>query len=169
MISADHKSSIWWRDIVSIEFHSSCLPLWFSNSHKRQLGYGTSTSFWYEAWTRNLTIKESFPHLYYISDHILVSAADMLEFMVENQSSSGCWRRRLFNWEEDFLATLMDKLREVQLQPNCPDRWCWKQDNSNSFSVASAYNFLINHQQQGMGVDSPPTWIKHFWNSVVPS
>jgi len=53
------------------------------------------------------------------------------------------WRKQLFVWEEEMLGELTLLLQSVNLQVDREDRWLWKLEPSNTFSVSSAYHFLI--------------------------
>lgn len=48
----------------------------------------------------------------------------------------------MFAWEEEELGDLRLLLQNVTLQVLREDRWNWRLEPSNIYSVCSAYNFL---------------------------
>lgn len=49
------------------------------------------------------------------------------------------WRRGLFVWEEELVEELCLLLQNMTLQVDKEDRWLWRLESSNVFTVRSAY------------------------------
>ena len=77
------------------------------------------------------------------------------------------WRRRLFVWEEEEVGELMLLLHTVRLQVDRADRWRWKLEASNDFSVRSAYDFLSATPPLTLSVPVASLWHKDVPLKVV--
>ncbi|KAL8508286.1 hypothetical protein ACS0TY_018757 [Phlomoides rotata] len=79
---------------------------------------------------------------------------------------SGDWRRRLFVWEEDQLADLIQAAGGALKNRNVEDRWSWSRGKSGGYSVKSAYAILSEqHIDENDRLDK----LKIVWNNSVPS
>jgi len=70
------------------------------------------------------------------------------------------WRRGLFVWEEDMMGELCLLLQSVTLQVDKDDRWLWKLELSNNFTVQSAYKVKVHHHHSSFTVTPTVLWHK---------
>jgi hypothetical protein len=131
-------SSSWWKDICSIGMNQN--HDWFSQQVVKVMGNGEHTRFWEDRWVGDATLSELFPRLFSISMQKEVSVARM-----RNQNSVGSWdliwRRRLFEWENNLLQDLLILINS-RLVSNAVDRWGWKPEKGEDFTVKSTYSLV---------------------------
>lgn len=65
--TAGLSSSVWWRDLCSIEGGIFVPQGWFKDGLNIKVGEGRPTSFWHDSWIRYESLKSMFPRLYSIS------------------------------------------------------------------------------------------------------
>jgi hypothetical protein len=128
-------ASLWWKDVCSIGTNLS--NTWFANNVEKELGNGLNTSFWSDIWVGSLPLKEKFPCLFSISTQREATVAD-IHGSSENMHWNLTWRHRFFVWEEDLLRHLLDLITLITLS-DAGDRWGWKPDNGDAFSVRSTF------------------------------
>ncbi|GAU50875.1 hypothetical protein TSUD_88620 [Trifolium subterraneum] len=87
----------------------------------------------------------------------------MCELGWEDGGAAWQWRRQLLAWEEEKLAECRTLLLNVVLQPNISDKWVWRHDINNGYSVRDAYTFLTHAASHG--ADATPDLI---WHKQVP-
>jgi hypothetical protein len=113
---------------------------WFSQQVVKVMGNGEHTRFWEDRWVGDATLSELFPRLFSISMQKEVSVARM-----RNQNSVGSWdliwRRRLFEWENNLLQDLLILINS-RLVSNAVDRWGWKPEKGEDFTVKSTYSLV---------------------------
>ena len=99
--------------------------------------------FWTDCWVGNDTLKNRYPRLY--SNSVLKDGSvDKFGIWHVNQWVWQIeWRREWFSWEYEIINTFMDELKTVKIDAYRNDEWLWLGDNSNSFTVNSAYNVLL--------------------------
>jgi hypothetical protein len=160
-------SSLWWRDVCSI---GSNLDInWFSQNVVKKLGNGIHTSFWCDIWIGHISLKEAFPRLFLISTQKEASVADLWNLTVGEDRWRLNWRRRLFVWEQNLLHELLEVI-DSALLTDAPDRWGWRPDNGDGFTVNSTYKLLSN--LSNTEVLMSPWHTKIFcevWKSPTPS
>nr|ABD32346.1 H+-transporting two-sector ATPase, alpha/beta subunit, central region, related [Medicago truncatula] len=52
------------------------------------------------------------------------------------------WRRRLFAWEEELVEERVEQLTNFVLQVDMSDRWVWRLNSSQVYTVHSTYSYL---------------------------
>jgi hypothetical protein len=137
LLSGGRESSLWWRDI-----HDLCREEWFSDHVSRSVGDGKTTCFWTDVWLGRVSFSVRYSRLY---DLTVLKGELVFQLSQLGWGENGgawSWRRRLFAWEEELVRELILLLGNVTLQVNKVDRWLWNLENSKSFTVRSAYNYL---------------------------
>ncbi|PNX56575.1 hypothetical protein L195_g058274, partial [Trifolium pratense] len=71
--------------------------------------------------------------------------------------------------EELDLLKLKELMLEINLNPNCADRWRWIPGSTGSFSVKSCYNFLVQFDSAENLNPSMLEAFKKLWKNDVPS
>lgn len=107
--------------------------------------------------------------LYKIAENKNSKVAKVLCVSDLSTSFSWSWRRLLFAWEEETLQELIMLLHLARMDTSSPDLWFWKPIGGASFSVASAYQLLLNLCYEISYDDSVESWATNFWKSLVPS
>jgi len=75
------------------------------------------------------------------------------------------WRRGLLVWEVPLVRQLNEVLLGVSSASESVDRWVWKDNNSEEFSIQFAYGFLIGEAKGGN-----QQMYESFWKiKVLPS
>jgi hypothetical protein len=134
-------SSLWWRDICTIG--NNVEINWFARNMVKKLGNGALTSFWFDIWVGDLSLKNRFPRLFLISTQKEASVAHLWNSGTEVNKWYVMWRRRLFVWEENLVEELMEIINMVTLS-NTTDKWGWIPENNAEFSVKSTYISVSN-------------------------
>ena len=75
------------------------------------------------------------------------------------------WRRSFFDWEKPLVDHLLQVLLKARLAPGETDRWVWKVEDHQIFSVNSVYT----HVRKDREGDSSPVFSKLWKCKVVPS
>jgi len=136
-----HNDFLWWKDLKLIWK----LEKWGSNFGDCldwEIGNGKSIKLWEDRWASNESLKFKFPRLFSLSVEKDVALASCRSRTNNGWEWSLAWRRNLYNWEK----VQVKKLLEVA-HNSCPvlekfDRWIWKEDILQEFSVNSAYGIL---------------------------
>ena len=53
------------------------------------------------------------------------------------------WRQSLFDAEIDVADRFLGDTKGISIHPNHQDKWVWKGDSSDNYSVGSAYKLLL--------------------------
>jgi hypothetical protein len=162
------SSSSWWKEICTLE---GVVPLknWLGDSIVRKVGNGGSTLFWSSNWIGGASLSNLFPRLFSLSNH---KEGTVDEFFASDGVGVKwffSWRRPLFLWETDLLDNLLAILEPVNLSL-VEDFWVWTPDPEGSFSVSSAYNYLVK-ELRIVDVLEPEVVVvfDHIWESPAPS
>ena len=70
-------------------------------------------------------------------------------------------------WEEKLVGKLCLLLQNVTLQVDKQDRWLWRLESSNDFTVRSAYKVFVNQQNTFIEVSPKVLWHKDIPLKVV--
>jgi len=73
----------------------------------------------------------------------------------------------LFAWEEELVGELCLLLHTVTLQVEKEDKWLWKLESTNNFSICSAYNVLVHQNHSATTVSFQDLWHKDIPLKVV--
>lgn len=109
-----------------IEVAKGCSTLaWFNDiiscSFTVQVGNKARTLFWHDLWTHNtsMPLKKQFSTLYSLSTHQFSTIQEMKICDWCLWSWEIKWRRPLFQWEEDLIGQLHQRLAGCHLKPQC--------------------------------------------------
>lgn len=72
------------------------------------------------------------------------------------------WRHRLWEWEEALLGECRILLHNIPMQVNVTDKWQWKLDPDDGYSVRGVYQ-LLNDQE----FHSPEAILDLIWHNHV--
>lgn len=143
---------------------------WFQLGLKRKLGKGNRIKFWEDVWVGNLSLKESFPRLFGMTE----DRGKLIEEVGAWQGDTWVWklgwRRQFFNWEEALVLELTNLLHPIILSRSIDDEWIWIVCDSDSFSSNSAYKLLqlkCSCSEPVLGVGN--NFFKYFWNCKAPT
>ena len=70
------------------------------------------------------------------------------------------WRRRLLAWEKELVGEIK-LLSNVFLQVSSPDKWLWRPNTSDGYTVHGVYQMLMQHEMHDHDVVSDAVWHKH--------
>jgi len=134
--------SSWWSNIYLLGGDREATGDWFLNGVTRVIGNGRSTLFWHDLWCGPTLLRDSFCRLFQLSVHP--------DGRVENL---GVWKGNVWVWDlrwRSFLIVwetglLNDLLVVVTRHPGVDrkDAWSWTLSTDGSYTVKSAYSFLI--------------------------
>ena len=136
------KISLWWKDLKEVWASEG----WGRNFEDRvewKVGDGKDIYFWEDNWLGSDALKKEFPRLFSL---ILVKDAKVAEL---GSWSDGmwvwhlAWRRLLFVWEKPLVEQLRQALLLVRMVSREEDRWVWKGEGLQSFSVSSVYSLVM--------------------------
>ncbi|CAL5368616.1 unnamed protein product [Camellia sinensis] len=152
-----------WGDVLNIGHSNPLLLNLLMEITNIVVGNGIRIQFWDDHWVGNLCVENEFPRLYSLSTEKEVS----LSLMMERKGSSTSWifnfRRPLFAWEADDLATLNNLLNQaVAGLSNRDDCLRWLASSSGQFRVSSLYNLSMYSGSFEFEVT------KLLWNNVSP-
>ncbi|GAU47623.1 hypothetical protein TSUD_281010 [Trifolium subterraneum] len=115
-------------------------------------------------WWRSMNdVRRSFGRLFDLAVDKNVSVADMFAAGWDLGGEAWKWRRRLNAWEEELVVECVARLANVVLQVGARDRWVWRLDSSQCYSVKSAYSFLT-----ASDVNITASFVRFIWLKVVP-
>ncbi|GAU15866.1 hypothetical protein TSUD_40870 [Trifolium subterraneum] len=154
------RVSSWWRGISRIRDGESTSGSWFAESIARRAGDGRDTFFWTDPWLEGVPLSVRFRRLYDLSLHRTSTVDAICELGWEEGGAAWQWRRQLWAWEEELLAECRNLLLNVVLQPNFSDKWIWRHDIDNGYSVRDAYALLTSTGYQGADATSNLIWHK---------
>jgi hypothetical protein len=162
------SSSYWWKDICALDRVIGDNN-WLAASITRNVGNGSSTSFWLSTWIGGSPLSLLFPRLFSLSNQ---KSGMVNEFFVRDvDGGRWCftWRRNLFQWELDLLGHLIEILERVTLS-SFDDSWRWIPDPDGTFSVNSAYNYLVKEFRRVDGDEAEVHVVfDQIWESLAPS
>jgi hypothetical protein len=167
-----HRSaSSWWRNICLLDKGS----WWFENGVEKRVENGTTTLFWEDTWRGGQSLATRFPRLYSISLQKMYRINAMGYMDGSGWEWDLLWRRDFFAWEEPMVQDLIEVIHGFSPTAN-EDRWIWKHDPSNGFTVKSSYVYLddlgrgINNNQEDMNGGLFRQYVfGKIWKSAAPS
>jgi hypothetical protein len=77
------------------------------------------------------------------------------------------WRRELYLWEEEWVIQLLGPLENVLLTHDV-DRWSWKLNEEEGFSVKSAFDSLIGFHIENHCSDFELKIFSTIWEIPAP-
>ena len=160
-------TSLWWRDLMSLE--EGVDELWFSNRVVRKIGNGRHTSFWKDRWIGVDPLYKVYPRLFSISTQKEATVRDLVSLQGGACVWELNWRRNPFLWELNLVDILLASLEGVILGSDV-DRWVWLPEKDGCFSVKSMY--MVLERILLMEVDfcsSKEAVFEVLWRSPAPS
>ncbi|GAU10380.1 hypothetical protein TSUD_422790, partial [Trifolium subterraneum] len=135
--------SHWWRSMNDVRVGAGLGDArWLLDNITRRVGDGCETRFWTDPWLLDSPLQRSFGRLFDLAVDKNISVADMFAAGWDLGGEAWKWRRRLYAWEEELVVECVARLANVVLQVGARDRWVWRLDSSQCYSVKSAYSFL---------------------------
>ncbi|MCH83728.1 putative non-LTR retroelement reverse transcriptase, partial [Trifolium medium] len=160
-------ASLWWKDICSIGCNLN--HNWFSQCVIKILGNGMCTSFWWDTWAGEISLKDRFPRLFSISTQKDSSVAELRCPNSGLQVWSFVWRRGLFEWEQASLNELMESINMVSFS-DADDRWGRRPEKGAAFTVKSTYRNVYSLSAPAFEVEPWHASIFNaIWKSPAPS
>jgi hypothetical protein len=120
------SSSYWWKDICALD-SVVVSNNWLVEALTRVVGNGRSTYFWLSRWLGDAPLAVVFPRLFSLSMHKEGMVHDFFKREGDLWNWDFRWRRDLFQWELDLVASLRDRLKLVSLSSEV-DVWMWVLD-----------------------------------------
>jgi hypothetical protein len=166
-LSNDVKSSLWWRDIISLDRGSNdnC----FMDNMSCCVGDGKLIGFWRFKWFGDQPFCDMFPELFAKEAFKEASIADRLQGSNQGRTWNWNWLQQLSITESHQLEELQGLLLDFSFNPDLFDRWKWKPGRMGLFTVRSYYSVLAESQQ---GLELDPiilAALKKLWKIDVPS
>jgi hypothetical protein len=153
--------SSWWKEVASIrDGLGEVGEGWFRDNVERKVGDGVDTAFWLDPWVGGVPLSVRFGRLFNLAVNKSISVADMCELGWDEGGEAWQWRRRLWAWEEELLGECRILLSDISLQHNSTDRWVWRLDPLNGYSVRGVYQMLTSQPVQTSEVLSDLIWHK---------
>jgi hypothetical protein len=160
-------SSIWWKDLSSIE--GGLGGNWFSTRVVRRVSNGRSTSFWNERWIGNQPLASTFPRLFNLSSLKDAKIGDLCFSIDGSINWNFVWRRQPFLWEQNLIANLLALLEGFTLGM-ANDIWWWTPDEGGIFSVSSTYRVLEGVELEDVVLNTlEESVLGGIWKSPAPS
>jgi len=158
------KGSLWWKDLKEV-WDSEDWGRSFEDGFKWKVGDGKEISFWEDIWLSCGTLKGVFPRLLSLSSAKNAKIVELGYWYNGEWVWNLDWRRSFFDWEKSLVEQLFQILQEVKLVFGEADSWVWKIEESQTFSVNSAYV-----QVRGVrGGGYSPVYSKLWRCKVLPS
>lgn len=120
--SMGHLKHGTWAHLVSNERDTKQIRDIVEDGMQIRVGNGRSTRFWLDKWTPDGLLRHRFPRLFQISLHHDYTIEQMGEWRDGLWVWHLQWRRRLYDWEEEELASLhllLEQHTPVQHQSDC--------------------------------------------------
>ncbi|MFS8018660.1 putative RNA-directed DNA polymerase [Helianthus anomalus] len=126
-----------WKQIVGIQTHLSRIGINLPDLVRCNVGCGSISAFWLDVWIGDQPLLSEFPLLFALEKEKLCKVSDRVTWGHDYINLSWCWKRTsLADNEKDELLDLSLMLCEF-VASSGPDKWVWRLDNSDDFSVAS--------------------------------
>lgn len=133
----------------------------FAELLKKDLGKGNLTSFWFENWSGNGPLKDSFSELLKLESKKQCLLSDRYEKIGDTFEWKWSWKRSPSSDMEKIELSCCDLiLKDINLTFS-DDSWKWLPDTSGNFSVSSLRRLCESYSCS----DLP---YKHFWSNFVP-
>ncbi|GAU29820.1 hypothetical protein TSUD_223660 [Trifolium subterraneum] len=129
--------SAWWRDLCNLDKDEG----WFNQVVLKKVGMGNSILFWKDVWAGDQSLEHRFPRLFGISIQQNEVVRNMGSWVNVEWRWELLWRRQFFVWENELVRELGEVLNIFPLSEEV-DRWVWKPNEAEGFSVKSLYDWL---------------------------
>ncbi|XP_071718269.1 uncharacterized protein [Rutidosis leptorrhynchoides] len=172
---SSHPSTIGvWNNIIRAGKHIQDLQVPFLTSFEKTIGDGSSTSFWYDNWIGNNSLRVMFPRLFRLENNPNISVNERLSGAANataNAANEGVigavvleWIREPRGRTRDELHELLHLIGNISLNHSEPDGWRWSLSSSGKFTVKNLSSLTDEHllNINNQGIDAT------IWNSLVP-
>jgi hypothetical protein len=166
-LSYDVKSSLWWRDIIGLDFGDN--ENWFMSNTGCSVGDGKAIGFWKMKWFGNQPFCELFPELFAKETFKEVLISDRMQGNGADRVWSWNWLQQLSFTKTQQNESLQELLFDFSLNISCHDRWKWKSGLLNVFLVRSAYFLLLRLRPVEELEATKLIAINKLWRVDVPS
>ncbi|CAJ2667177.1 unnamed protein product [Trifolium pratense] len=149
------RGSTWWRELARIrDGGGEAGRGWFREYVSRQVGDGSDTFFWTDPWVDGTSLRERYERLFDLAENKSASVAEMFLRGWEAWE----WRRQLRAWEEELLGECQAYLLTISLQDHVSDRWQWRVDLDDGYTVRGAYQLLTTQDIVTLDAASGLIW-----------
>ncbi|KAK2453098.1 hypothetical protein QL285_000827 [Trifolium repens] len=161
-----YYSSLWWKDIGALEV---CVENrnWLEEVFVRKIGNGNSTRFWKDCWFADSPFCSKFPRLFSLSVHKEAFVSEVVEVVEGRCRWSLLWRRELYLWEVEWVTHLLGPLENLVLSFDV-DRWKWKPNEEDGFSVKTAFDSLMEFHIENHCSNFELKIFASIWDSPAP-
>jgi hypothetical protein len=150
-----------WRVVASIRDRLGEVgDGWFKENVVHKVGNGANTLFWLDPWVGAAPLCVQFSRVYDLAVNKAITVADMFLSGWEEGGEAWQWRWRLWSCEEELLGECKTLLSNISLQHNSTDRWVWRLDPSNGYSVSGVCHLLTSQPVQTAEAVSNFIWHK---------
>ena len=108
-----------------------------------------------------------FRRLFDLAENKTIMVANFFSLGLAREGEGWRWRRRLWAWEEDMLEECRALLFDVLLVPNVSNKWVWRPDIADGYSVRCAYDLLLNCDTSQMNKSLELVWHKQVLLKVM--
>ena len=144
-------TSRWWYDLFKVG-RSDQGDNWFNQNTTWKVGTGEKIKFWEDEWLAIGQLKARYERIYNNSELKDKTIRSFGRWNTGRWEWKFSWRREWFEWEKSMVEDFMSVITLVSVQPEYDDVRLWNDPPSNTFSVKSAYNKLVNYRQGGKSV-----------------
>ncbi|CAJ2679782.1 unnamed protein product [Trifolium pratense] len=153
------RGSTWWRELARIrDGGGEAGSGWFRECVSRQVGDGSDTFFWTDPRVDGTSLRERYGRLFDLAENKSASVAEMFMRGCEAGGEALEWRRQLWAWEEELLGECQAYLLTISLQDHVSDRWQWRVDLDDGYTVRGAYQFLTTQDTVTLDAASGLIW-----------
>uniref|UniRef100_A0A1S4DD81 Reverse transcriptase zinc-binding domain-containing protein n=1 Tax=Nicotiana tabacum TaxID=4097 RepID=A0A1S4DD81_TOBAC len=142
------------------KFGDEDTSLWKKVNVSFKVGNGSHVRFWKDIWFGNCPLKESFPLLFQIAND---PNSTVREYRSEN-AWAPLFRRNMHDWELDNFFVLLERLGNLTVNDQIPDKLIRGRGSADSYTVKAGYRHMC--EQNGI-IDSWP-W-KLIWRTKLPT
>ncbi|KAL7193860.1 hypothetical protein ACSBR2_025489 [Camellia fascicularis] len=153
-------SKIWGDILVAANQKVSLLQFYINNLQIR-VGNGCRVSFWHDCWTGGVSLKESFPRLFRLSNEKDGTLRDYADKRGNSENWVISFRRALFQWEQEELLNLNLYTRPgPTLNMLVKDRVLWLASKSGQSFVSTLHKHT-DFEHGEVNNSSRLVWIKY--------
>ncbi|GJS78902.1 RNA-directed DNA polymerase, eukaryota, reverse transcriptase zinc-binding domain protein [Tanacetum coccineum] len=150
-----------WKVIINLNSSLETANIDLHSIFCREIGNGSSVSFWSYNWLGNYTLRSLFPRLFSLEAFKECKVSDRCNLLHGPKSRTWNWRRPIRGGlEQSQLLDLLLLLRDVNTN-NTPDTWVCNLNTSNSYSVSDLRVKIDNSILEPNGNQTR-------WNKILP-
>ena len=152
------RCSLWWKDLKEVWSSEGCGES-FDDGFNWNVGDGKDISFLEDRWLAGGVLKRTFPRLFSICSAKNARVAELGSWSDGMWVWHVDWRRSFFDWEWPMADQLSQALLEARLGLGEADRWVWKGEGDQTFSVNSTYSLV-----RRVNAADPSSVFSKLWN-----